>query len=307
MVMIEQVSIDNLCIDRRVQRELNQAWAAKIARELVLNQLGIITISIRSDGSKIILDGQHRVEALRHAGLAGYKIDCRMLIGLTLEEEARTFRLLNNTSKPNLIDHFLVRVVEGDETAIDINKILRKFGWCPSRNKSDGSFSAISTLEVIYRGDRQAAWSVVQTITEAWNNSLCSAHGQIVSGLGGVYQRHGEDVDLGRMVLRLSDIAPAEFLTRSRALASARGRRVGSAVSELAIAEYNRQRGQQRGAKLPDWNAPRHTNRTMDTERIRALAKVASETVVAPVPAPMFVDVADMLRATSDVPRDAWR
>jgi len=295
-MFIERLNISTLEVDRRVQRELNPSWVAKIARDLVLVQLGIITVSRREDGSTIILDGQHRVEALRYAGINEYVIDCRILVGLSLEEEAKTFRLLNSTSKPNKIDHFLVRVVEGDEVARDINKILKRFGWQASRGKSAGSFSAISTLEALYREDREAAWSTVQTITEAWDNSLESANGQIIFGLGAIYHRHGEEVDLARMVRRLSSIAPKELLTRAAALAKARGRRAGAAVAELAIAEYNKQRG----TKLPDWNLPQRAKgagRKENTELIRALAKVANETVeTVPVP----VDAAELFRAMPD-------
>jgi len=295
-MIIEKLNISTLVVDRRVQRELNPSWVAKIARDLVLVQLGIITVSRREDGSTIILDGQHRVEALRFAGINEYVIDCRVLVDLSLEEEAKTFRLLNSTSKPNKIDHFLVRVVEGDEVARDINKILKRFGWQASRGKSAGSFSAISTLEALYREDREAAWSTVQTITEAWDNSLESANGQIIFGLGAIYHRHGEEVDLARMVRRLSSIAPKELLTRAAALAKARGRRAGAAVAELAIAEYNKQRG----TKLPDWNLPQRAKgagRKENTELIRALAKVANETVD-PVPVP--VDAAELFRAMPD-------
>jgi len=295
-MIIEKLNISTLVVDRRVQRELNPSWVAKIARDLVLVQLGIITVSRREDGSTIILDGQHRVEALRFAGINEYVIDCRVLTDLSLEEEAKTFRLLNSTSKPNKIDHFLVRVVEGDEVARDINKILKRFGWQASRGKSAGSFSAISTLEALYREDREAAWSAVQTITEAWDNSLESANGQIIFGLGAIYHRHGEEVDLARMVRRLSSIAPKELLTRAAALAKARGRRAGAAVAELAIAEYNKQRG----TKLPDWNLPQRAKgagRKENTELIRALAKVANETVD-PVPVP--VDAAELFRAMPD-------
>jgi hypothetical protein len=298
-MIIKKIGINTLEVDRRVQRELNTSWVAKMARDLILDQLGIITVSLREDGSTVILDGQHRVEALRHAGIKEYEIDCRVLTDLSLEEEARTFRLLNSTSKPNKIDHFLVRVVEGDEVARDINKILNRFGWQASRGKSAGSFSAISTLEALYRKDREAAWSTIQTVTEAWGNSLESANGQIIFGIGGVYHRHGDGVDIARMVRRLSNIAPKELLTRAAALAKARGRRAGAAVAELAIAEYNKYRG----PKLPDWNLPRQAKeigRKAGTELIRALAKVANENVTDPTPVPVPVDAAELFRAMPD-------
>lgn len=300
---IEKIGIDTLLIDRRVQREFNQPWANKIARELDLNQIGIITVSRRSNTNIVILDGQHRVKALRIAGHVDYKADCRVLEGLTLEQEARTFRLLNNTKKPNLIDHFLVRVVEGDETATDINKILSKFGWQPSRSKVDGSFSAISTIEAIYRESRDAAWTTIQTVTDAWGNSLAAVNGQIISGIGAVYQRYGDEIVASRMVSRLASITPSDLLIRSRALAAARGRRVGSAVSELVVAEYNKQRG----PKIVDWNLPRTAaSRKATTENIRALTKVANETA-APVAMPL-TDVAELFKAIPDVMEDVvWR
>lgn len=308
---IEKLNIRELAIDRRVQRELDGTWVAKIAKNLDLDQLGIITVSRREDGSTIILDGQHRVEALRYTGHTEYVVDCRVLDELTIEEEARTFRILNNTRNPSLVSRFLARVIEGEETATDINKILGKFGWQPSHSKVDGSFSAISTLEVVYRGSREAAWSTIETVTQAWGNSLAAVHGQIIFGLGAVYQRHGDEVLISRMVSHLSPITPAELLIRAKALASARGRRVGSAVSELAIAEYNRQRG----TKLPDWNSPRQTRKSRlgATEHIRALTKVANEADASPVAAPitvaapMFVDAVDLLRATPDASPGVWR
>src|SRR3990167_2099442 len=70
------------------QREFRQAHGDRIAAELDLNKLGYPIINHR-DGIYWVLDGQHRIYALKQNGFEKDQLDCEVYEDLTDAERAR--------------------------------------------------------------------------------------------------------------------------------------------------------------------------------------------------------------------------
>ena len=250
---IVQIKASDIIVDPAVQRELRPEWARKISRELNVDRIGVLTASRRADGTTVVIDGQHRLTALKMAGMDDHMVDVRLVHDLSLAEEAGIFRTSNTSRPPTKIDMFRMAVVEGDHAATEIQKILHKHGWSVVASRSDGSFSAISAIQRIFKADSVAAYETIAALTGAWGNQNTAVNGHIVSGVGNIYIRHGERVGVDDMIARLADIkgGPAELLSRSQGLAAARGRKISNAVSELVVVEYNRRRAASK--RLPEW------------------------------------------------------
>jgi hypothetical protein len=251
---VENVAVSTLIIDPRVQRPLDKRRVSKIAAELNMDALGVITVSRRDNGDNAVIDGQHRVEALREAGHGGGTAACRVFADLTLPEEADMFRLLNNTAKPGYLDLFRVRVIQGDEDAVMITLMLEQYGWKVAQAGDAGCLSAIQAFERVYRASPAAAEKTIATITRAWGHDRNGVDGRLLDGLGLVYARYGEAINVSELTDRLSKYAggPGALLGKSRGLSDLIGVTVGKAVAEVVVELYNRLR---KTKGLPAWRA----------------------------------------------------
>lgn len=251
---VRQLQVSGLVVDPNVQRGLDRNRVAKIAEDLELTAIGIITVSHRGNGSHHVIDGQHRVEALRLAGGDSEEVQCRVFEGLSIEEEARMFRLLNNTVKLHALDKFKVRVVEGEPAAVAIHAILSKHGWRVAGGAGDDAFAAVTAAERIWRRDRDALDRTIATITRAWGHTSAASNGFIVEGLGLVYARYGEATDDVSMADRLARYpgGPGRLIGAARGLQQAYRFSVTTAIADLIVEIYNANR---RTKALPPWRA----------------------------------------------------
>lgn len=241
---LRPLTVSALVVDPRVQRSLDTRRVARIADTLNLDAIGVITVSARDNGDYAVIDGQHRTAALREAGHGNGKAMCRVFAGLTLAEEAEMFRLLNNTAKPQYIDLFRVRVIEGDADAVDMARTLKRHGWKVLAGNGAGCFTAVAAFERIYNLDGEAAERTIATITRAWGRDAHNADGRLVEGIGLVYVRYGAAADSDDLIERLARFSGGSgaLLGRARGLRDLVGSTVPRAVAEIVVEEYNRRR-----------------------------------------------------------------
>lgn len=250
---LRPLAVAQLVVDPDVQRAVDTGRVAKIADTLNLDALGTITVSHRSNGSYHVIDGQHRVAAVRLAGGDDEKVLCRVFDRLTLAEEAEMFRLLNNTAKPTVLDLFRVRVVEGDPDALAIVSALRKSGWKVAAAQA-GCIAAAGAVERLYRRDPEALEKSVATIARAWGHDLPANDGRLIEGIGLVFARYGAAIQVADLVPRLSPFAggPGALLGKAKGLSQLIGGQQAHAVAEIVVEVYNRQR---KTRALPPWRS----------------------------------------------------
>lgn len=238
-----------LKIDPKIQRALDRARAGRIAENFTPGALGQLSGTERADGV-YLLDGQHRALAAQIAKGDDYPLPVRVFTGLTAQEEARLFRLLNNTEKPSALDLFLVRVVEGEPVATAINNMVRSLGWNVAL--SAGSFAAVSAAERVYRRSPEAVYLALKAITEAWGYE--NADGRVFEGIGLVYARYGDQIDPVEMAGRLSQFPGGllGLLGKGRTLADLIGVSLTRGVAEVVVERYN---GQKRSNAVPAWRS----------------------------------------------------
>jgi hypothetical protein len=252
---LRPVSASQLIVDPDVQRALDMRRVNDIAENLNFDALGTVTVSHRQNGSYHIIDGQHRVQAVRLVGGDDEKLLCRVFSGLTLAEEAEMFRLLNNTAKPQAADLFRVRVVEGDPDAVAIVQIIKRHGWSVGFGR-EGAIAAVAALERTYRRNPDALDHAVASITRSWGHGTPGNDGRLVEGIGMVYARYGSAVQVADMVPRLASFAggPGALLGRAKGLQEMIGGNQPNAVAEIVVETYNRGR---RTRALQPWRASR--------------------------------------------------
>lgn len=248
-----RLAVDKLIVDPAIQRNLDQRRVGKIVSEFDMEAVGVLTVSHRSNGSYHIVDGQHRAAAARLALGDAVELACRVFTGLSAKDEARLFRRLNTTAKPQALDLFRIRVVEGDAAAIDIDRILREAGWDSSlAHGMQSAFSAVAAADRLYKLDPSAMQKSITTMTKAWGHD--EADGRVFEGIGMVFARHGDAIELSNLAERLSVFPGGQrgLLGRARGLAEMVSTTVGRAVAEVVVEVYNARR---KTRALPAWRS----------------------------------------------------
>jgi hypothetical protein len=257
---ILNVAADKLIVDTTVQRDyIDRRRVEKIAAAYDPDALGVLIVSDRANGTMHIVDGAHRRAATQLAVGDDAKLQCKVYYGLTRAEEASMFRALNTTRTVSALDKFRVRIIEGDIAAVQISKVLERYGWKIQLARTTGSFNAVSAIEEVYSGGRlgqERNVGVVETLVsvlgQAWGPTPDGVRREIVSGVGSILLRHGNGVDLPKLTTELSQYSggPLALLGAARGLQKHRGGRVSDSMAEIVIGLINKGR---RTNKLPDW------------------------------------------------------
>jgi hypothetical protein len=246
--------VSELTVDQRYQRSLNIRRVKKIANEFDPYSVGMLIVSDRGDGTKVVLDGQTRRAALMQMGWEDQMVPCYVYVGLSVEEEARIFRTLNqDRARPTAIDLFRARVVERDPGALDMQASLSANGLRVASNTEAGTFRAIAAADRVYRDSGRSIFrAVISTIHAAWPSydDPMSVSSDMVTGLGLVLAEYENDVDLSRLVKVLAQDTPANLVGKARTLRASLGGTMGSCMAQVIVHSYNKQ---QRTKRLQEW------------------------------------------------------
>jgi hypothetical protein len=258
-------------IDLKVQRELDERRADKMADDFQPQALGLITASKRVDGHIYVLDGSHRVSAARKARYDGL-IPTRLFEELTLEEEAQLFLTLNASRAVQAIDRFKVRVTKGEKKAVSINNVLKRYGlhvdWASGGSglPSNTVISAIGAVERIYDGldirepgeYPELVDKVIRTLHKVYGSGTAQADRAtysrtVLEGMGILIATFGNRIDYERLEFALQGQTPRQIVAQTRAFRDAKvvkTRAVGLGCAMVLHRLYNARYR----AKLPDFH-----------------------------------------------------
>ena len=172
------------------------------------------------------------------------------------------FLVLNNKTSVQALPKFKVRVIEGEEGPVAMNELLVEDGWILRTGKADGSFSAVQALEKVYTGwNRTPAKNigvcsqVLSVIKGAWGLDPNGVNGSIITGLGLLFIRHGNRVDVRKLVGELNKYpgGPKALVQRGRSYRDSAGGRMGDAVAHHLVNLLNKNRPRDSRFILPSW------------------------------------------------------
>lgn len=245
------VPLDAMRVNDHAQRELNNARVDRIMANLDLEQIGTPTVNLR-EGNYYIIDGQHRVQALRNYGFGSDSIQCWTYEGLSEEAEAEMFLKLNDTLVVDLMSKFKVGVQAGREEDCDINRIVLAQGLKITREKVDGGIAAVGTVQRVYRryGGPTLGRSL-RIIRDGFGDAGLEA--SVIDGMGRVAAQFNGSLSDDHMVKNLRTMrgGVAGLLNMAETTRRQMGIQKGDAVAANIVVVYNRdKRGK---GKLPDW------------------------------------------------------
>lgn len=259
----EMIPVGDLQVDPNIQRyALSMKKVEHIVRHFNPAALGVATVSRRNRVTNILLDGWTRRQAVAEVTDGRGELLCHVFEGLTRAEEAQMFLDLNAGNQPNLLEKFRARLITEDPVAVGINDIARSYGWSVGPAAGNSTIQAIGALERIYRRSEAAELEpnalqmAILVVTRAWGTDKHSVQAVILEGLAALWSEYTSDLDVDRLVHKLTTY-PGGSLglhTDATAMASLRRGQVSMAVAELVSDEYNK--GKQ-SKKLPPWRKKR--------------------------------------------------
>lgn len=211
----------DLKIDAEAQRTLNPSRAKAIAADIKPHALGSIIVSQRTNGDMYIVDGQHRREACRIAGIENMVAEVHR--GLTLQEEASLFLIKNReASKTNAHDEYRIGLTAGLPLFVDTEEILVSHNLKIGSTSSNQIGAVQGILAITDKYGPEILDDVLTVAEAAYGRSAETWDGMIIGGLGEAIGRH-------RNIL--SNETALDELARKLAKRSSAARLIGDARS----------------------------------------------------------------------------
>lgn len=129
-VPLETIPIALLRSDSRYQTPIIDSIVENIVENFSSAAVNPPLVSRRADGTLWVIDGQHTVKG--HIDLGRAEIDCKVIEGLTIKDEADLFLIRNDPASRRKLSKkqsFKARVEAGDPIAVAMNKIFREGKW----------------------------------------------------------------------------------------------------------------------------------------------------------------------------------
>lgn len=198
---IKSLPLASLCTTNEYQRAYKSGKEKLLAEGFDESACQQILISARENGSLVIIDGRHTVAAAMRRGIKS--LNCKVVHGLSIEEEARLFRLRNTLrANPKQIEIFFSRLVEREPVALQLKALVESCGFKIS--KSSGvvcNSKAVSTLEGIFRKSPDRLRQVLEIIYKIWPEDRANGESKIFDGMNLLLDRLQPRVDLLKRIV----------------------------------------------------------------------------------------------------------
>jgi len=238
------------------QREFRKAHGDRIAADLDLNKLGFPIINHR-DGNYWVVDGQHRVYALKEFGFGEKDLfDCEVYEDLSDAEMAEIFLGRDARKAIPVYDKFHVSVTAGRKRERDIQRAVESNGQKICRQKDEGGISAVGALGSVYdRSGDVVLGQVIRTINLGFGGDPQAFDRSIIEGLGLTYNRYNGRTNEKRLGTRLSDLRQGarELLRKAEAIRVRTGTDKKQCVAAAVVDLYNKGMGTRDKNRLPPW------------------------------------------------------
>jgi hypothetical protein len=236
----EIIPLDELAVDSAYQRPLTSFWQT-VRDRFNPALVGTLVVSERKNGSKWIIDGQTRWEAMRARALPN--VPCLVYEGLSKQQEADLFGELQTQRRGMRTYHrFRAQLVAKKPEALEIAKVATEAGFDLGVVESRDTLQSIAALERAYRVSPDHLADVLGIIRDVWGTQDRTAvSAQIIAGLS-TFVRKQERLDYDRLRDRLRDVTPQLLLNRASQIREGAGTGTGAAgsVAQAILSVYMR-------------------------------------------------------------------
>jgi len=225
------------------QREFNEHHAKKIAAAFDPDLFDDLVVTLpNGDGIYHVVDGQHRMAAIRSLYGEEEKVPCRVVDAKDPARAALIFDKINTGRRlPTGIEKFRVRVTAGSETEVAINKIVTWIGCRIESSENPNAIRAVSALINVYNSfGLEVLKETLISIRGIWKDDKGSLEGPIIEGFGSMIGEHRGHLDWKRLREKTAlAYTPGRLLGQAKADKEALGGRIADGVKRVLIRNYN--------------------------------------------------------------------
>lgn len=235
---ISYFRVNELSFDYRYQRAVNTSRVSRMAKDLRPKQLMTIVVSLRDDGTAVVIDGQHRVLACREAGHDDVTIRCEVFDRLTVSQEAELFLRLN-TDKAELkaYDRYESELTALYAPALEIRSIAERLGLRVTKHGAVGCVAAISRMKSVHLKQNNL-YDTLWVLRE-WAGDDSGVYNQYLILAVSLFLYYHPEANLQHLVKTLTPINPRTVLAKLW-----RARDVGTpwnvAAEQVLLPVYNK-------------------------------------------------------------------
>jgi len=190
-----EAELETLYIDAKYQRARSESKVHTLRANFEPNACQPLAISLRANGRRYLVDGQHRAAVLRDIGLGTWP--ALIYRNLTVAQEAAMWREINTRqTKPQPAERFLACLQAKEPEACALDAVITGAGYQlnlrrRSQKKSGREIEAIEAILRIYRRYLATGLTeVLQLIAAAWADDIPERTSRLVL-LGVAAFRHG--------------------------------------------------------------------------------------------------------------------
>lgn len=225
------------------QRDFNERHASKIAESFDPDLFDNLVVTLpNGDGIYHVVDGQHRMAAIRSLYGEEEQVPCRVVSAKDPARAAVIFDKINTGRRlPSGIEKFRVRVTAGSETEVAINKVVQWLGCRIEQSDSPNAIRATGALLNVYNAfGLDVLKEALSTIRTTWREDKGALEGPIIEGFGSLIGAHRQHLDWKRMRERTAaSYTPGRLLGQAKADKETLGGRLSDGVRRVLIRNYN--------------------------------------------------------------------
>lgn len=243
------IPIRALNVDDLYQRQIKDMRIKNIVKHWNPDLVNPPKVSLRSDGSMYIFDGQHTAVAYKiHEG-DDAQILCKVYRGLTWQEEVELFLAQEGPDKRALTTNERLRAMynSNDEQvrsmvkAAELAGVRVDFGKSQATNK----VTAVSTLFKVYkRISREQYIDMLVVLRNAWDGNPEGFTRELLTGMAEFFKAYYGKFKLKDLEKSLSKVSPIQITREGKSIGTA-----SSTYARIILRIYNNGRSTNR---LPD-------------------------------------------------------
>lgn len=241
------VRLDQMKINPQAQRAFNPNNPA-VAGLFDPEVMGYIVVSHR-DGWYYVVDGQHRrAGALNFLGDSSQQVQCRVFTGLTSEQEAELFLMLNDVKKQSAMSKYEKALHAGWAAECDVERIARSLDLRIGVDKACEEIACVTVLLSVYQKRGPAALSfALRVIRDSYG--FDGFKKPIIEALALITDRYGNALNEKALIERLHKKGLIEVNRSAKSMKEATGNPQSQCYAHAMIQFYNLRNG----SKVEPW------------------------------------------------------
>lgn len=213
----KSVPIDKLDSMLNYQRDIDMAFVEEKSRDDVFraSEVSIVLVSVRSDGSMKVCDGQHTIAILKRRGYT--MVECELRYGLTEQEENDWFNIENTKRRGQSRKRTLTAQINGtyenNKDEQDFNNCVKSIGFkldiYGEKSGNDFRIGCPARLLGVYKNYSKNSKidkfiECLDIVKSCFNGDPISLQWSFLRGIFDFYETYSAEFDRKRLVEVLS-------------------------------------------------------------------------------------------------------